>query len=44
VPYVWILDPATRKAWRCTTGGLIEIDELRTEGPEMVVPLDALFE
>jgi Uma2 family endonuclease len=44
VPYVWILDPATRKAWRSTTGGLSEVDELRTEGPEMVVPLDALFE
>jgi len=44
VPYVWILDPATRKAWRCITGGLTEVNELRTEGPEMVVPLDALFE
>src|SRR5664279_1758621 len=21
VPYVWILDPATRQAWRCTPGG-----------------------
>ena len=44
VPYVWILDPATSKAWRCTTTGLNEVSELRTESPEMVVPLDALFE
>jgi len=44
VPYVWILDPLTRKAWRCTLEGLIEVSELRTENPEIVVPLEALFE
>ena len=44
VPYVWILDPATSKAWRCTTTGLNEAREFRTESPEMVVPLDALFQ
>jgi Uma2 family endonuclease len=44
VPYVWILDPATRKAYRSTPGALTEIDELRTEDPEIIVPLQALFE
>ena len=44
VPYVWIIDPATRKAWRCTSTGLTEVPELRTDSPEMAVPLNALFE
>lgn len=44
VPYVWILDPATRKAFRSTPGALTEVSELRTEDPEIVVPLPALFE
>lgn len=44
VPYVWILDPGTRKAYRCTLKGLQEVSELRTENPEFLVPLDALFE
>ena len=44
VPYVWILDPQTRKAWRCTPGAMVEVPELRTEDPTMVVPLEALFE
>ena len=44
VPYIWILDPATRKAWRCSSTGLTEVPELRTDSPGMVVPLDALFE
>jgi Uma2 family endonuclease len=44
VPYVWILDPASRKAFRSTPGALTEISELRTEDPEIVVPLQALFE
>lgn len=44
VPYVWILDPATRQAWRCTAGGTQEVSELRTENPETVVPLAELFE
>ena len=42
VPYVWLLDPATRKAWRCTPGAMVEVGELRTENPAMVVPLEAL--
>ena len=44
VPYVWILDPATRQAWRCTPGGTQEVTELRTEDPETLVPVRDLFE
>lgn len=43
VPYVWIVDPQTQKAWRCTPGAMVEVPELRTENPTMVVPLDELF-
>ena len=43
VPYVWILDPQTRKAWRCTPGAMIEVPELRVDNPPMVVPLAELF-
>jgi Uma2 family endonuclease len=43
VPYVWLLDPQTRKAWRCTPGATIEVLELRTENPTMVVPLEDIF-
>jgi len=44
VPYVWILDPATHEAYRCTFDGLQRVTELRTENPLVVVPLNALFE
>ena len=44
VPYVFLLDPATRKAYRWTAQGMHEVSELRTEGPEIVVPVAALFE
>src|ERR1035437_4454206 len=44
VRYVWVIDPRTRKAWRCTMGGISEVSELRTEDPEIVVPIDALFD
>jgi Uma2 family endonuclease len=44
VPYVWILDPRKRVAYRCTEAGFLETRKLRTDGPEIVVPLDALFE
>lgn len=44
VPYVWILDPSTRKAWRCTPGAMVEVAELRTENPAMTVPLAELFD
>jgi Uma2 family endonuclease len=44
VPYVWLIDPETRKAWRCTPGAMVEVTELRSENPTMVVPLDQLFD
>jgi len=44
VSYVWIINPRNRKAYRGTSTGFHEVAELRTENPEMVVPLEALFE
>ena len=44
VPYVWILDPATRKAYRSTADALTEIAELVNEDPAIVIPLTALYE
>jgi Uma2 family endonuclease len=44
VPYAFLLDPETRKAYRWTTAGMTEVLELRTENPETAVPLEALFE
>jgi Uma2 family endonuclease len=44
VPYIFLLDPRTRKAHRWTAQGMLEVPELRTESPETVVPLEALFE
>ena len=44
VPYVWILDPAARHAWRCTPGGMQVVTELRTQNPETLVPVCDLFE
>lgn len=44
VRYVWLLDPATRQAFRWTSEGMHEAHELRTENPEIVVPVSALFE
>jgi Uma2 family endonuclease len=44
VPYVWLIDPESRKAFRCTPGATVEVTELRTENPTMVVPLAALFD
>ena len=44
VPYIWLLDPETRKAYRWTREGMLEVNELRTEQPEIVAPLADLFE
>jgi Uma2 family endonuclease len=44
VPYIWLLDPHARKAWRCTGSGMTEVSELRTENPAMVVPIEELFD
>ena len=42
--YVWLLDPQTRKAFRCTSEGMQQVQELRTENPDTLVSLAALFE
>ena len=42
--YIWLLDPATRKAFRWTSEGMHEVSELRAENPGIVVPVNALFE
>jgi Uma2 family endonuclease len=44
VPYVWLLDPQTRKAWRCTPDGMSEVKDLITQTPAINVPVEALFE
>jgi Uma2 family endonuclease len=44
VRYVWVIDPGTRRAWHCTTGGTQEVHELRTADPEIALPLADLFD
>jgi Uma2 family endonuclease len=44
VPNVWIFDPRSRNAYQCTPQGMTETAVLRTENPEIVVPLDAVFD
>jgi Uma2 family endonuclease len=44
VPYVWLLDPEIRKAYRWTTAGMTEVSEFRTDDPDTLVPLEALFD
>ena len=44
VPYVFLLDPATRRGFRWTAEGMHEVHELRTDEPAIVVPLADLFE
>ena len=44
VPYVFLLDPELKKAWRCTREGLHEVSELRTENPDTLVPVADLFD
>lgn len=46
VRYVWLLDPASRRAYAATAGtGLREVKDtaLRTENPALDLPLDAVF-
>jgi Uma2 family endonuclease len=43
VPNVWIIDPRSRQAYRCHSQGMTETAVLRTENPEIVIPLDELF-
>lgn len=44
VPYVWVLDPRTRRAWSCTRQGTEEVAELRTAEPGICIPLASLFD
>jgi Uma2 family endonuclease len=47
VPYVWVLDPETRKAYSATKStGLTEVMSgvLRTENPTLEMPLGEIFE
>ena len=45
VPYVWLLNPRRRRAFVYTSGGIHEVKDgiLRTENPEIVVPLAEVF-
>ena len=45
VPYVWVIDPQTHKAWIYTAQGMSEVNDgvLRTQKPEITVPLVELF-
>jgi len=44
VKYVWMFDPEARKAFEWTSGGMREVEELRTVEPEIVIPVAELFE
>lgn len=45
IPYVWILNQRSRKAYRCTPGSMSEVSEgvLKTENPEITIPLAEIF-
>ena len=45
VPYVWVINPRTRRAWVYTADAIVEAKDgiLRTENPAIVVPLADLF-
>ena len=45
VPYVWIIDPASRRAWVYTSDGSREAKDgvLRTENPPLTVSLAEIF-
>jgi Uma2 family endonuclease len=45
VPYVWVIDPATRRAWVHTKAGVQESKDqlLRTENPTFTVSLVEIF-
>jgi len=46
VPYVWLLDPRTRRAQIYTRSGVTHVKDgiLRTRDPDIAVPLSELFE
>jgi len=45
VQYVWVIDPASRRAWVHTKDGVQEAKDhiLRTENPALTVPLAEIF-
>jgi Uma2 family endonuclease len=44
VPYVWVIDPRTRKAFEFTPAGMHEVKEFTIETPPIHIPLSALFD
>jgi len=46
VPYVWLVDPASRRGWIWTRQGMTEAADgiLRTANPDLGVPLAELFD
>jgi len=46
VRYVWVLDPLTHRAFCYTPGQMHEVLDgiLRTNDPDILVPLDEVFE
>lgn len=45
VQHVWVLDPQNKQAFVCTQDGWREVkDALRTENPDIVLPLSEVFE
>jgi Uma2 family endonuclease len=45
VPYVWVINPAARRAYVHTAGGSHEAKDgaLRTQNPDIIVPLAEIF-
>ena len=44
VPYVWVVDPRTKRAYVYTSEATLEVkDVLRTRNPDIAVPLSELF-
>ena len=46
VPYIWIINPKSRKGYVVTSDGMVEAKPgvLETQDPNLSVPLEALFE
>jgi Uma2 family endonuclease len=44
VRHVWVIDPATRRAYACDHAGMHIISELATSDPEVRIPLDQVFD
>ena len=44
VRHIWVIDPATQRAYVCDHAGMHIATELATSDPEVRIPLDKLFE